>query len=252
MPHASSTGLGRLGLPPTILAVLFDLDGVLTQTSVLHRTAWKQTFDPILAAHGQSEFTEAEYAAHVDGRRRYDGVRAFLASRGIHPPEGTPADGPEAETVCGIGNRKNSEVGRRLAADGVATYPGSVAYLHAVRAAGLRTAVVTASANGADVLAAAGLSDLLEARVDGVIAARDNLPGKPAPDTFLAGARALGVAPAQAAVIEDAIAGVQAGRAGSFGYVVGVDRLDQAAELAANGADVVVSDLAELLEGAAS
>jgi beta-phosphoglucomutase family hydrolase len=240
-------GFARLGLPPGIRACLFDLDGVLTQTSVLHRTAWKATFDPILAAHGQGEFTETDYARFVDGRRRYDGVRGFLASRGIFPPEGEPTDPPEVETVCGIGNRKNIEVQHRLAVDGVLTYPGSVTYLHAVRAAGLATAVVTASANGEAVLRAAGLADLLDARIDGVLAAKEKLPGKPAPDTFLAGARVLGVAPHEAVVIEDAISGVEAGRAGGFGYVVGVDRLDQADALKAHGADVVVQDLADLL-----
>lgn len=236
-------------LPHTIRAALFDMDGVLTQTSVLHRTAWKRTFDPILAAAGQEEFTDAEYAAHVDGRRRYDGVRTFLASRGLHPPEGDPQDDPSAETICGIGNRKNLLVEEGIKTDGVQTYPGTVTYLEATRAAGLGTAVVTASANGSAVLAASGLTGLLDAQIDGVIAARENLPGKPAPDTYLAGAAALGVDPEQAVVIEDAISGVRAGRAGGFGYVIGVDRLDQTQALADAGADVVVKDLSELLEG---
>ncbi len=238
-----------LGLPGTIRAVLFDMDGVLTQTSTLHRSAWKATFDPILKEAGQDEFTTAEYAEFVDGRRRYDGVRGFLASRGIHPPEGSPEDGPDAETVCGIGNRKNIAVEHAIENDGVETFPGTVAYLKKVREAGLKTAVVTASANGEAVLEVTGLGEYLDARVDGVIAAEQNLPGKPAPDTFLAGAEALGVAPGEAVVVEDAIAGVQAGRAGGFGYVIGVDRLNQAVELSAAGADVVVNDLADLLEG---
>lgn len=229
---------------------LFDMDGVLTQTSTLHRSAWKATFDPILAAEGQEEFTMAEYAEFVDGRRRYDGVRAFLTSRGITVEEGSPEDPPEAHTICGIGNRKNIAVTEAIATEGVETFPGTVAYLKAVRAAGLATAVVTASANGQAVLDAAGLDDLLDGRVDGVIAAEQNLPGKPAPDTYLAGAELLGVEPEHAVVIEDAIAGIQAGRAGGFGYVIGVDRLDQRAELAGAGADVVVGDLAELLEDA--
>lgn len=236
------------GLPRGIRAGLFDLDGVLTQTSTLHRSAWKQAFDPILAAHGQQAFTDAEYARHVDGRRRHDGVRAFLASRGLHPPRGDPDDPPEADTLYGIGNRKNAEVGRRLAADGAEVFEGSVAYVRAVRGAGLRTAVVTASANAEVVLRAAGLEDFAEVLVDGVVAARDHLAGKPAPDTFLAAAHALGVEPTEAAVFEDALAGVEAGRAGGFGYVVGVDRLGQAEALAAHGADVVVEDLSVLLE----
>lgn len=246
----SPSSLARLGLPESIRAALFDMDGVLTQTSALHRSAWKATFDPILAAAGQEEFTEREYAAHVDGRRRYDGVRAFLTSRGITLPEGSPSDPPGAETICGVGNRKNVAVTRGLATEGVQTFPGTVAYLKAVRGAGLATAVVTASANGQAVLEAAGLGGLLDGRIDGVIAAARNLPGKPAPDTFLAGAELLGVAPEHAVVIEDAIAGVQAGRDGGFGYVIGVDRLDQRAQLSRAGADVVVSDLAELMEQA--
>lgn len=237
----------RLGLPENIEAALFDMDGVLTQTGALHRAAWKATFDPILAAAGQQEFTEREYAQHVDGRRRYDGVRAFLASRGLHPEEGSPDDRPQAETICGIGNRKNVAIEHAIATQGVQTYPGTVSYLKAVREAGLGTAVVTASANGQAVLEAAELTELLDAKVDGVIAAARSLPGKPAPDTFLAGAAELGVAPADAVVIEDAIAGVEAGVAGAFGYVIGVDRLGQRDELLAAGADVVVADLAELV-----
>lgn len=225
------------------------MDGVLTQTSALHRSAWKATFDPILAAAGQEEFTEREYAAHVDGRRRYDGVRAFLTSRGITLPEGSPSDPPGAETICGVGNRKNVAVTRGLATEGVQTFPGTVAYLKAVRGAGLATAVVTASANGQAVLAAAGLQELLDGRIDGRIAAEQNLSGKPAPDTFLAGATLLGVRPEQAVVIEDAVSGVQAGRAGGFGYVIGLDRLDQREELLAAGADVVVGELTELMGG---
>jgi beta-phosphoglucomutase family hydrolase len=241
------TTLQSLGLPAHIRACLFDMDGVLTQTAGLHRSAWKQTFDPLLAARGQSEFTERDYAAYVDGRRREDGVRTFLASRGIELPEGSPDDPPTAATIHGVGNRKNEEILRRLAVEGVETYPGSVVYLEAVRAAGLRTAVVTASANGPAVLTAAGLTGMLDARVDGAVAREQHLAGKPAPDTFLAGARALGIDPPAAAVFEDAIAGVQAGRAGGFGYVVGVDRLDQADALREGGADIVVADLADLL-----
>ena len=248
MTPPTPNALRALGLPPSIRACLFDLDGVITQTASLHFAAWKHTFDAILAELGQSEFSSADYAAHVDGRRRYDGVRTFLESRGITRPEGTPDDPPEADTICGIGNRKNADVQRILAEDGVETFPGTVQYLTAVREAGLATAIVTASANGEAVVEAAGLAAEFDARIDGVVAAERHLPGKPAPDTFLAGAAALGVEPSTAVVIEDAIAGVQAGRAGNFGYVIGVDRLDHADALRTAGADVVVADLADLLQ----
>lgn len=243
------TGRDRLSLPAGVRACLFDLDGVLTQTATVHRAAWRQTFDPILTARGERPFTDSDYAHHVDGKPRRDGVRDFLASRGICPPEGEPDDPPDAHTVAGIGNRKNEALLERIDAEGVEVFAGSVAYLRAVRAAGLMTAVVTASANGEAVVRAAGLAGLLDARVDGVVAERDGLAGKPAPDTFLAGARALGVGPAEAAVFEDALAGVAAGRAGGFALVVGVGPADQANALLTHGADVVVPDLAELLEG---
>ncbi|MCA1688940.1 MAG: HAD-IA family hydrolase, partial [Actinobacteria bacterium] len=192
----------------------------------------------------------ADYNEYVDGKPREDGVRSFLASRGITLPEGSPGDPPEAETVNGLGNRKNALVLGLIEREGVQVYDGSIRYVKAVRAAGLKTAVVSASANCRDVLVAAGIEDLLDARIDGVVTAREHLRGKPAPDSFLAGARAVGVKPTAAAVFEDALAGVAAGRAGGFGFVVGVDRVDQAEALRAHGADVVVSDLAEL-EGAA-
>ena len=174
-------------------------------------------------------------------------MRTFLTSRGITRPEGTPQDPPEADTISGIGNRKNTLITQAIATEGVQTFPETITYLKAVRAAGLATAVVTASANGQAVLAAAGLQDLLDGRIDGRIAASENLPGKPAPDTFWAGARLLGVEPEHSVVIEDAVSGVQAGRAGGFGYVIGVDRLDQREELLAAGADVVVRELTELM-----
>ena len=219
------------GLPDSIRACLFDLDGVLTRTATVHFAAWKRTFDEFLQSHesGTGEFTQADYNAYVDGRHRADGVRGFLASRSIVLPEGAAGDAPDAATVQGIATRKNELVLRELEEHGVEVYEGSVRYLRAVKEAGLATAVVTASANGAQVIAAGGFGDLIDARIDGVVAARDGLRGKPEPDTFLAGARALGVEPAEAVVYEDALSGVAAGRAGAFGFVVGVDRVGQAA-----------------------
>ncbi|MGY1705615.1 HAD family hydrolase [Geodermatophilus sp. SYSU D00697] len=240
-----------LGLPDSIRACLFDLDGVLTRTATVHMAAWKRTFDEFLRRRDPSapEFTQDDYNRYVDGKPRLDGVRDFLASRGITLPEGTSDDPPDAETVHGVGLRKNDLVLAELAEHGVEVYPGSVRYLRAVKDAGLLTAVVTASRNGGDVVSAGGFADLVDTRVDGVVAADQQLRGKPAPDTFLAAARELGVDPAAAAVFEDALAGVAAGRAGQFGHVVGVDRVGQAEALRANGADVVVTDLAQLLEG---
>lgn len=238
-------------------ACLFDLDGVLTKTAKVHAAAWKSMFDDFLrkrsAATG-APFVPfdavADYDAYVDGMPRYDGVRAFLASRRIELPEGAPGDPPDADTIHGLGNRKNELVLRMIREQGVEAYEGSVRYVRAVRAAGLSTAVVSSSANCRDVLRAAGIEDLFDVRIDAVVADRDHLRGKPAPDTFLAGARALGVGPDAGAVFEDALAGVQAGRAGGFGCVFGVDRVGQAEALRAHGADVVVADLSELLDGA--
>ena len=237
-----------LGLPDHITALLFDLDGVLTGTAALHRAAWKETFDPLLEKYGQEPFTEDDYNNHVDGRPRFDGVRAFLRSRGIDLPEGPPDAPPGDDTVQAVGNRKNERVQQIIAERGVNPYPGSVRYLDEARKAGLRIGVVTSSANGKAVLDAADLAKYVEARVDGVTIADRKLKGKPAPDSFVAGAEALRTAPANAAVFEDALSGVQAGKAGHFGYVIGVDRVGQAEELRAHGADVVVQDLAELLE----
>lgn len=239
---------GVLGLPDHITALLFDLDGVLTGTAALHRAAWKETFDPLLEKHGQEPFTEDDYNNHVDGRPRFDGVRAFLRSRGIDLPEGPPDAPPGDDTIQAVGNRKNERVQQIIAERGVNPYPGSVRYLDEARKAGLRIGVVTSSANGKAVLDAADLSKYVEARVDGVTITDRKLKGKPAPDSFVVGAEALGATPANAAVFEDALSGVQAGKAGHFGYVVGVDRVGQAEELRAHGADVVVQDLAELLE----
>ena len=244
-----------LGLPNAIRACLFDLDGVLTQTAKIHAAAWKEMFDAFLrerAAQTGESFEPfdpvADYDEYVDGKPRYDGVRSFLAARGIALPEGTPDDPPDAATVHGLGNRKNELVLAMIERQGVEVYEGSVRYVRAVRDAGLGRAVVTSSANADEVLAAAGIDDLFDVRIDGVVAAREHLEGKPAPDTFLAAARALEVAPDRAAVFEDALAGVAAGRAGRFGLVVGVDRVGQADELREHGADVVVGDLSDLLE----
>jgi beta-phosphoglucomutase family hydrolase len=248
-----------LGLPDHVTACLFDLDGVLTQTARVHNAAWAETFDAFLrqrAAETGEPFRPydpgADYNRYVDGRPRADGVRTFLASRGIELPEGSPDDPASANTINGIGNRKNEILLRRIHDDGVQVYPGSVEYLRAAADAGLRRAVVSASANTRDVVAAASLQDLLEVRVDGIVAREEGLRGKPHPDTYLAAAQLLGVRPGQAAVFEDALAGVEAGRAGEFGYVVGVDRVGQADALRARGADTVVRDLAELLTEAAA
>jgi beta-phosphoglucomutase family hydrolase len=241
-------------VPTGVTACLFDLDGVLTQTAKVHSAAWKQMFDDYLrerARRTDEAFVPfdpiREYDQYVDGKPRYDGVRAFLASRGVELPEGDPSDTTDTETIDGLGNRKNEIVLGLIREQGVQPYEGSVRYVKAVQAAGLRRAVVSSSTNCRDVLAAAGIQDLFEAIVDGVVAEREHLQGKPAPDTFLAGARTLGVEPAAAVVFEDALAGVEAGRAGRFGFVVGVDRVGQAEALRAHGADLVVDDLAELL-----
>lgn len=236
--------------PEGITACLFDLDGVLTSTAAQHRAAWKQTFDAFLRqreGERSRPFTETDYLVYVDGRPRADGVRQFLASRGITLPEGGHDDPPTADTVYGVGNRKNKLLLAIIRQQGVQPYSGSVRYLEAVAGAGLAVGVVTSSENGASVLDAAGLSQFVRARIDGLVITRERLRGKPEPDAFLAGARALGVAPAAAAVFEDALAGVQAGRAGGFGWVVGVDRTHHADELRAHGADLVVSDLADIL-----
>jgi beta-phosphoglucomutase family hydrolase len=247
----------RLGLPSRIRACLFDLDGVLTQTAKVHAAAWKEMFDDFLrerAARTGEKFVSfdpvADYDTYVDGKPRYDGVRSFLASRGIELPEGGPNDPPSAETVHGLGNRKNELVLALLKRDGVKVYEGSVRYVRAVRDAGLRRAVVSASANCREVLQAAGIEDLFEVRIDGIVVEQQHLKGKPAPDTFLAAAEQLGAQPAEAAVFEDALAGVEAGRAGHFGFVVGVDRTGQREALEEHGADIVVSDLAELMDPA--
>jgi beta-phosphoglucomutase family hydrolase len=244
-----------LGLPDHVRTCLFDLDGVLTRTAKVHAAAWKEMFDDYLRRRAEREGVPFEpfdvvhdYDEYVDGRPREDGVRTFLASRGIRLPEGAPDDGPDRETVNGLGTRKNALVLRKIREEGVEAYEGSVAYVSAARDAGLRRAVVSSSANCRDVLAAAGIEDLFEERIDGIVAREQRLRGKPQPDTYLAAARALGAEPGAAAVFEDALAGVEAGRAGGFGLVVGIDRTGQAAELRRHGADIVVNDLVELLE----
>ena len=240
-----------LGLPDAATACLFDMDGVLTRTATVHAAAWKQMFDEFLREREGESFTpfdpEADYDEYVDGKRREDGTRSFLESRGIRLPEGSPDDPPGAATINGLSKRKNALVLDKLREHGVELYDGSVRYVRAAREAGLRTAVVSSSANTAEVLDAAGIAELFDARVDGLTAKERDLAGKPAPDMFLAGAEALGVPPSQAVVYEDALAGVEAGRAGGFAFVVGVDRAGQAEALRRHGADIVVTDLEELL-----
>lgn len=237
-------------------AVLFDLDGVLTATAKLHAASWKRTFDDYLRSRASARGEPfrpfempGDYARFVDGRPRYDGVRTFLASRGITLDDGAPDDPSGRETVCGLGNRKNALFGDLLAGEGVEVYPGSLAVVRHLRRHGVRCAVVSSSRSCEAVLDAAGLAGLFELRVDGQVAARRGLAGKPAPDTFVHAARVLGVPPARAAVVEDAIAGVEAGRAGGFALVVAIDRIGGKAALARAGADRVVTDLGETLRG---
>lgn len=251
-----------LGVPESIRGFLFDMDGVLTRTATVHAAAWKQAFDEFLEDYSKQAGSVPEgqgglrlvafdpvedYDRYVDGRSRADGTRTFLASRHITLPEGHPDDDPAQRTVYGLSNRKNAILLEKLAHEKVAVFDDTVEYVHAVRSRGLPTAVVSASANAVAVLESAGIADLFDARIDGIVAAEERLRGKPAPDMFLAGAAALGLQPGQAAVFEDALAGVAAGRAGGFGFVVGVDRVGQAEALKTQGADVVISDVRELL-----
>jgi beta-phosphoglucomutase family hydrolase len=247
----------KLDLPEGITTCLFDLDGVLTQTAKIHARAWKQMFDDFLRDWSQRtgepfhEFDRpTDYDEYVDGKPRLEGVRSFLQSRAIDLPMGSPQDPPESETIHALGTRKNDLVLELIRQQGVEPYEGSVRFAEAARAHGMRRAVVSSSTNCRDVLVAAGIDQLFEEVIDGTVAEREGLAGKPAPDTFLAGARRLGAEPAHAAVFEDAQAGVEAGRAGNFGWVVGVDRTGQADALRRRGADVVVQDLAELLDRA--
>lgn len=247
-----------LGLPETIRACLFDLDGVLTPTAKVHAAAWKELFDDFLqkrAAQSGTPFVAfdpvADYEQYVDGRPRADGTRTFLASRQIVLAEGGASDlggsGADSETIESLSARKDALFVKHVAVEGVRAYQGSLRYLHAAKERGLRRAVVSSSAHCEEIIHAAGIADLLEVRVDGVVAREQGIPGKPKPDTFLAAARQLGVPADQAAVFEDALAGVAAGRSGHFGFVVGVNRTGQAEQLRAHGADIVVNDLADLL-----
>jgi beta-phosphoglucomutase family hydrolase len=244
-----------LGLPDQVRACLFDLDGVLTDTASVHRKAWKQMFDMYLETRARSsgdEFVpfdiDGDYESYVDGKKREDGVRSFLDSRGITLPDGEPDDGPDQETVHGLGNRKNELFHQTLRDDGIEVFDGSRRYLEAVSDAGLAIAVVSSSANTREVLEITGLAEFVEVRVDGETMRDEGIAGKPAPDSFLRAAELLGAPADQAAVFEDALAGVAAGHAGHFGVVIGVDRVGHADELRRNGADVVVADLAELLD----
>ncbi|MDT5234823.1 MAG: hypothetical protein QOF47_810 [Mycobacterium sp.] len=245
-----------LGLPDTTRACLFDLDGVLTDTASVHRKAWKAMFDAYLKGRarrtGESFVPfdiDADYQTYVDGKKREDGVQSFLTARHIEIPTGDPDDEPSAETVYGLGNRKNDLFQQSIHDDGVKVFEGSRRYLEAVSAADLAIAVVSSSSNTREVLEVTGLGKFVEHRVDGVTMREEHIAGKPAPDSFLRAAELLGVAPAEAAVYEDALAGVEAGRSGQFGCVVGVDRVGQAEALRDKGADIVVTDLAELLPG---
>ncbi|WP_329459449.1 HAD family hydrolase [Streptomyces sp. NBC_01497] len=239
----------KLGLPEHIRACLFDLDGVITKTAVVHAAAWKEMFDEFLRRRdgdGFRPFTPDDYDRYVDGLPRADGVRSFLASRDIELPEGKDSDPEDKDTVHGLGNRKNTLVLEKIRTDGVEPYEGTLRYVRAARELGLRTAVVSSSANCRDILRSVNAEDLFEVRIDGVVAAERRLPGKPRPDTFLAAAHDLDVAPGDCAVYEDALAGMDAGKSGHFGYVVGVDRVGQSDALREHGADIVVKDLAEL------
>jgi beta-phosphoglucomutase family hydrolase len=246
---------GRLGLPTSIRACLFDLDGVLTQTASTHAAAWKEMFDEYLreiATRTGGSFIPfdrvSDYREYVDGKSRNDGVRSFLGSRGIHLPDGCADDAPQQETVSGLGNRKNQRVVAIMREHGVDAFADALDYVRAVRDAGLLRAVVSGSTNCGEALNASGFAELFDVRIDGYVAAREGLRGKPAPDTFVAAAHAVGVAAGEAAVFEDSLAGIAAGRAGRFGYVVGVDRTGDGTSLRDQGADVVVRELTELME----
>ena len=256
-PGSTAADPGAVGLPAQVRACLFDLDGVITRTAVVHQAAWREMFDGWLdersrrTGHPQQPFQDSDYAQYLDGRSRSDGIRAFLASREVQLPDGDPSDGPDAQTVYGLGARKDGLLKQRLQRDGVEVYPDCLHYLDAVHAAGLHTAVVSSSANTATVLQVTGQSGRFEARIDAQAATQQHLQGKPAPDMFLAGAAALGLSAQQAVVFEDAEAGVAAGHAGRFALVVGVDRTapssGHAEALRERGASLVVRALTDLV-----
>ncbi len=230
-------------------AVLFDLDGVLTPTAEAHMHAWREMFERLFSQWGiEPPYTDADYFEHLDGKKRYDGVAGLLRSRDVEVPWGSPDDDPTENTICGIGNRKNEVFAAVLRADGIAPYPGSVRLLDVLAAAGTPVAVVSSSKNAEEVLAAAGIRDRFGVVMDGVIAERDGLASKPAPDVFVEAARMLGVEPARSAAVEDALSGARAASAGGFSLVVGVDRGVGAQALAAAGADVVVDDLSAFVD----
>lgn len=240
--------------PEDFDACLFDLDGVVTKTAAVHAKAWKRMFDEFLKARAEHDATDfvpfdigSDYPEYVDGKPRYDGVRDFLKSRGIELPQGSPDDPPTAESICGLGNRKNTAFKAALKEEGVETYDGSLALIRHLRDVGIKTALVSSSANAKIILESCGITDLFDTIVDGHAVEDEGLAGKPAPDTYLRAAELLDTPPARAVVFEDAISGVQSGHAGHFGLVVGVDRVDHADELRVNGADVVSDDLAELI-----
>jgi beta-phosphoglucomutase family hydrolase len=245
----------RLGLPDGIEACLFDLDGVITETAKLHAQAWKQMFDGLLSAAARLSGRSCapfdilrDYELYVDGKPRDDGTRSFLMSRGLHLADRMSDDPATADTVKGLGKRKNRIFLELLRREGVEAYPGSIRYVRAAKQSGMSIAVVSSSTNCGAILAAADITDLFDVRIDGIVAAEQRLSGKPSPETYLAAAQACGVTPDRASVFEDALAGVEAGRAGDFGFVVGIDRIGQAGELRRHGADIVVNDLAALLE----
>ncbi len=254
---ASAAGLASAasGAPWAFDAVVFDMDGVVTDTAAVHAAAWQRMFDDYLRRrkreHGEPfrAFTSTDYRAYVDGRPRYQGVRAFLESRGLRLAAGTPGDAPELETICGLGNRKNAWFNEIVGRDGVRVYASTLALIRELRAAGRKVGLATSSRNAALVLAQTAAAPLFGTIVDGLVAERLHLAGKPAPDIFVTAAADLGAAPARTVVVEDAVAGVQAGVAGGFALVIGVAREHDAGDLRAAGADVVVRDLAEIGAG---
>jgi beta-phosphoglucomutase family hydrolase len=251
---SKATDDGGTVIPKEIQACIFDLDGVITDTASIHAAAWKRMFDDFLRSRPDTSgadlrpFEPADYRRYVDGKPRYDGVQSFLESRAVSLPYGSPDDPPELETICGLGNRKNEEFQRHLDENGVQVFPDTIAFIDGLHQRGIRTAVISASRNCQPVLRAAGVEDLFETRVDGVIAAELGLPGKPDPAVFLEATRRLEATPDSAAIVEDALAGVEAGRRGGFALVIGVDRTGHPDDLLEHGADVVSSDLAQLLE----